>query len=41
MQELLGHSSISVTGDTYTHVLIDKKRNEMDKLNKLVEDMSE
>lgn len=41
MQELLGHSSISVTGDTYTHVLIDKKRNEMDKLNKLVEDMKE
>lgn len=41
MQELLGHSSISVTGDTYTHVLIDKKRNEMDKLNKLVEDMNE
>lgn len=41
MQELLGHSSISVTGDTYTHVLIDKKRNEMDKLNKLVENMNE
>lgn len=41
MQELLGHSSISVTGDTYTHVLIDKKRNEMDKFNKLIEDMNE
>lgn len=41
MQELLGHSSILVTGDTYTHVLLDKKRNEINKLNKLVSEMNE
>ena len=41
MQELLGHSSILVTGDTYTHVLLDKKRNEINKLNRLVSEMNE
>ena len=41
MQELLGHSSILVTGDTYTHVLLDKKRNEIDKLNKLASEMND
>ena len=40
MQELLGHSSITVTGDTYTHVLLDRKRMEMDKFNKLVGDIT-
>lgn len=39
MQELLGHSSITVTGDTYTHVLLDKKKAEMDKLNDIANDM--
>lgn len=34
LQEILGHSSITTTGDTYAHLLGDKKINEMDKLNK-------
>ncbi|KAB3534503.1 site-specific integrase [Alkaliphilus pronyensis] len=35
MQEILGHSSISVTGDIYSHVLPDKKRESIEKLNDL------
>ncbi|MCH5186450.1 MAG: site-specific integrase, partial [Oscillospiraceae bacterium] len=41
MQELLGHSSITVTGDTYTHVLLDKKRAEMDKFNDIANGMTD
>lgn len=33
MQEILGHSSITVTGDIYTHVLMEQKRKEINKLN--------
>lgn len=33
MQALLGHSSYRTTADTYTHVLPDKKKSEMEKLN--------
>lgn len=32
MQEFLGHSSISLTGDVYSHVLQDKKREAINKL---------
>lgn len=32
MQEILGHSSISVTGDIYSHVLLDKKKDSINKL---------
>jgi Site-specific recombinase XerD len=32
MQELLGHSTIVLTGDTYSHVLPNKKREAIDKL---------
>jgi integrase len=32
MQELLGHSSLSVTADTYTHVVLDQKKTEINKL---------
>ena len=32
MQELLGHSSIKITADLYTHVLLDKKKSAMVKL---------
>lgn len=35
MQELLGHSSINVTGNIYTHVLLETKKGEIDKLNKM------
>ena len=31
MQELLGHANISMTADTYSHVLPDTKRNEVTK----------
>ena len=33
MQELLGHSSIMVTGNIYTHVLTEQKKKEIMKLN--------
>jgi len=33
LQELLGHSSVKITGDTYSHVLPDKKRESVKKLN--------
>ena len=32
MQELLGHSSITVTMDIYSHVLPDKKASEIQKI---------
>ena len=32
MQELLGHSSIALTGDTYSHVLPEKKKEAINKL---------
>lgn len=32
MQELLGHSSISMTADLYTHILPDKKMDSMMKI---------
>ncbi|MBB6218224.1 integrase [Anaerosolibacter carboniphilus] len=35
MQELLGHSSIMLTADTYSHVLPDKKRKAIDKLKNI------
>ena len=36
MQELLGHSSIALTADTYSHVLKDKKREAINKLQCLI-----
>lgn len=33
MQELLGHSSITITGDIYTHILKDQRKKEISKLN--------
>ena len=36
MQELLGHSSIALTADTYSHVLKDKKREAINKLQSLI-----
>lgn len=33
MQEILGHSSITITGDIYTHVVMEQKRKEISKLN--------
>lgn len=36
MQELLGHSSIKMTADLYTHVLPDKKMESMMKLNNMI-----
>lgn len=36
MQELLGHSSIKMTADTYTHVLPDQKANSMKKLENTI-----
>ncbi len=38
IQELMGHSSIKVTGDTYMHVMVDRKIEEMKKLNAIVRD---
>ncbi|MCC5910074.1 MAG: site-specific integrase [Clostridiaceae bacterium] len=35
MQEILGHSSISITGDIYSHVLPDKKRESINRLSNL------
>lgn len=35
MQELLGHSSITITGDIYTHILKEQKRKEVSKLNRV------
>lgn len=32
-QELLGHSSIDLTANLYTHVLLDHKKKELEKLN--------
>ena len=40
-QELLGHSSINLTADLYTHVLLDHKRNELQKLNSIFKDKSD
>ncbi len=37
VQELMGHSSIKVTGDTYMHVMIDRKVEEMKKLNDIMQ----
>ncbi len=31
LQELLGHSSMKLTSDLYTHVLLKQKRKAMDK----------
>ena len=35
MQEFLGHSSIQITGDIYTHLLKKQKVKEMEKINKM------
>lgn len=35
MQVLLGHSSISVTSNVYTHILYDQKKKEIEKLNNI------
>ena len=35
-QELMGHSSMSVTSDVYTHVMIERKIGEMNKLNDII-----
>ena len=39
VQELLGHSNISITLDTYTHVLDSMKRKAAQKLNDLYQSM--
>lgn len=39
VQELLGHSSINITLNTYTHVLEDVKENAINKLNELYKEM--
>lgn len=36
IQEIMGHSSIKITGDTYMHVMVDKKIEEMKKLNDIL-----
>jgi len=36
VQEFLGHSSLSMTMDLYTHVLDDTKRREIRKLEELM-----
>lgn len=36
MQELLGHATISMTADMYTHVLPDKKKSAIEKLNESI-----
>ncbi len=36
LQELMGHSSITVTGDVYAHVMVDRKIEEMKKLNNIM-----
>ena len=36
VQEVMGHSSIKVTGDTYMHVMTDRKTEEMRKLNEIL-----
>lgn len=36
ISELLGHSSIAITADIYTHVSINKKKIELDKLNQIL-----
>lgn len=36
MQDLLGHSTIVMTGDLYSHVLMDKKREAISKLQGLI-----
>ena len=36
VQEVMGHSSIKVTGDTYMHVMTDRKIEEMRKLNEIL-----
>lgn len=36
VQEIMGHSSIKITGDTYMHVMVDKKIEEMKKLNDIL-----
>ncbi len=38
MQEILGHSSVTVTGNIYTHVLMDQKRKELNKLNEFLKE---
>lgn len=35
MQELLGHSSVALTGDIYTHVMIEQKKDAMKAFDKL------
>ena len=37
-QELLGHSSINLTANLYTHVLLEHKRKELQKLNSIFKD---
>ena len=38
LQTIMGHSSMSVTSDIYTHVLNERKIEEMKKLNDLISD---
>lgn len=37
VQELLGHSDISITANTYTHVMPQQKNNATEKINNLFE----
>lgn len=37
MQELLGHSSVALTGDIYTHVMLEQKKGAMKAFDKLTE----
>jgi site-specific recombinase XerD len=36
VQELLGHASIRLTADLYTHVLMGKKKDSIEKLSRLL-----
>lgn len=36
MQEILGHSSVRMTADIYTHVLPEKKKDSIEKLNGII-----
>lgn len=40
MQELLGHSTITVTADIYSHVLPEKKKESINKLKHIFEPVS-
>ena len=36
LQEIMGHSSMTITGDVYAHVMIERKVEAMNKLNDIM-----